>query len=133
MSLKLNPQEHQTLWDAAKQEQPSVISADELATTLPMPASLGCGGNQEIELQPGVELCLFDRTYHHKTTVSIHESPHLVQFMVYLTGTADSGDFVYQNADRGYIGGSGIQRPLQTCFPQGQRLDRKSTRLNSSH
>ncbi|MGD1896968.1 MAG: hypothetical protein ACFB16_08450 [Phormidesmis sp.] len=80
-----------------------------------MPAELGSGFVRDVALQPGMELCIFDRVYQ-DITYRFPESQHPVQFMVLLSGVVDSGDFLYQDANWGYIGGSGIQHPVSSFF-----------------
>ncbi|MEO1341103.1 MAG: AraC family transcriptional regulator, partial [Cyanobacteria bacterium J06635_13] len=124
MSLEITLQDHGELWAEAEQRLPPIVSADGLEIAYPMPPLLGDGYDRQIEIQPDVELCVFDGIYRQDVVLCIPENRHLVQFVVNLSGTVDSGEFGYRNAYRGYIGGSGIQQPIQTFIPQGQRLTR---------
>lgn len=119
MSLDLTAQEVDAIWTEAEQQCPPKISLDRLETIYTVPPLLGYGYHREMELHPGLELCIFNEAYNDLTWRS-PESQHLVQFNVHLSGVADSGDFVLLNAEQSYIGGSGIQRSFQTFTPQSQ-------------
>ncbi|MEM9804583.1 MAG: AraC family transcriptional regulator [Cyanobacteria bacterium P01_D01_bin.56] len=116
MVLELSQSAESALWEETEQQFKPVTSADGLETVCKVPPKLGKGHDREVSLQPGVELCIFDRTYQ-DIAIHIPENQHPVQFMVYLSGVADSGDFIYQDANLGYVGGSGIQSPVRTIFP----------------
>ena len=122
MSLELTVQDEDELWEAAEQQRPPVVSDDGLETIYRMPPQLGNGYSREVKLQSGAELCVFDSAYHEQVILRTPENQHLVQFVVHLSGTADSGDSAYHNSTRGYIGGSGIQRPIRTTIFEGERL-----------
>ncbi|MEM1242552.1 MAG: AraC family transcriptional regulator [Cyanobacteria bacterium P01_H01_bin.26] len=119
MALELSQSANDALWTENRQQVKPLTSADGLETICKVSPQLGKGYEREVFLQPGVELCIFDRTYQ-DVAIDIPENQHPVQFMVYLSGVANSGDFIYQDANWGYVGGSGIQRPVQTVFPGGQ-------------
>lgn len=110
MSLNLTVQEENEIWIEAEQHCPPVVSIDRLETISTVPSQLGSGYSREIELCPGLELSIFHQTYPRGFTYQGVEHPHLVQFMVHLSGIVDSGSFLYQDATQSYIGGSGIQR-----------------------
>jgi AraC-like DNA-binding protein len=69
-----------------------------------------------MELCPGLELAIFHKTYPRGFTYRGVEQPHLVQFVVYLSGVVDSRDFLYIDAAHSYIGGSGIQRAVVDVY-----------------
>jgi AraC-like DNA-binding protein len=112
MSLDLTAQEVDEIWLEAEQHCPPVTSIDRLETIRAVPSQLGNGYYRDIELCPGLELSIFHETYPRGFTYRGVEHPHLVQFMVHLSGVVDSGDFLYQDAAHSYIGGSGIQRAV---------------------
>lgn len=115
MSFDFSLQEWSALWDEAEQQTAPVTSPDRLETLYRVPLLLGSGYERKIELQPGMELLIFNYTYR-DFALQIPENQHLVQFMTHLSGVTDSGDFLYQDAHHGYIGGSGIQRPVTSFF-----------------
>ncbi|ESA35150.1 transcriptional family [Leptolyngbya sp. Heron Island J] len=108
MSLDLTIQEAEQLYAEAQQHCPPVTSVDQIEIIYPEPSKLGSGYNREMELCPGLELCIMDITSH-DLTVRVPENNHLVQFSVLLSGTCDSGDHLQLNAHQSYVGGSGIQ------------------------
>ncbi|MEM9503255.1 MAG: AraC family transcriptional regulator [Cyanobacteria bacterium P01_E01_bin.43] len=109
MSLDLTAKEVDNIWAEAEQRCPPTTSADGLEAIYTMPSPLGHGYHREIELCSGLELAIFHETYPDGFIYRGVENPHLVQFMVHLSGVVDSGSFLYQDADHSYIGGSGIQ------------------------
>ncbi|MCU0565698.1 MAG: AraC family transcriptional regulator [Oculatellaceae cyanobacterium Prado106] len=109
MSLDLTAQDVDAIWMEAEQHCPPATSSDRLETIRTVPSQLGRGYIREIELCPGLELAIFHETYAGDLVFRDVEHPHLVQFMVHLSGVVDSGDFLYQDATQSYIGGSGIQ------------------------
>lgn len=115
MSLDLSAQDYDQIWVEAEQHCPPVTSSDRLETIRTVPSQLGRGYIREMELYPGLELAIFHETYAEDLSLRGAEHPHLVQFMVHLSGTVDSGDFLYQDATQSYIGGSGVQ-PAVTNF-----------------
>ncbi|NJM98384.1 MAG: helix-turn-helix transcriptional regulator [Phormidesmis sp. RL_2_1] len=120
MSIDLNLADFAALWTEAEQQHAPVTSIDRLETIYTVPPKIGNGYQREMRLQPGIDLCIFNRTYR-DVRLHLPESQHLVQFMVNLTGIIDSGDFLYQDSEWGYIGGSGIQRPVASFFSRSQR------------
>lgn len=112
MSLDLTAQEVAAIWMEAEQHCPPATSIDRLETIRPVPSALGHGYYREMELWPGLELAIFHETYPEGLTYRGMEHPHLVQFMVHLSGVVDSGSFLYQDATHSYIGGSGIQQAV---------------------
>jgi len=110
MSLDLTAQEVDEIWMEAEQLCPPATSIDRLETIRTIPSQLGYGYYRDMELCPGLELSIFHETYPKGFTCRGEEHPHLVQFMVHLSGVVDSGDFLYQDAAHSYIGGSGIQQ-----------------------
>jgi AraC-like DNA-binding protein len=112
MSLDLTAQEVDATWQEAEQHSPPATSIDRLETIHTVPSQLGHGYQREMELYPGLELSIFHETYPRGFTYRGVEHPHLVQFMVHLSGVVDSGDFLYQDAAHSYIGGSGMQRAV---------------------
>ncbi|MBE7384257.1 MAG: helix-turn-helix transcriptional regulator [Leptolyngbya sp. SIO1E4] len=119
MVFELSQSASDALWLETHQQFMPVTSADGLETISKIPPQLGKGYEREVALQPGVELHIFDSTYQ-DIAIHIPENQHPVQFMVYVSGVADSGDFIYQDANWGYVGGSGIQTPVRTFFPGAQ-------------
>ncbi|WP_275332633.1 helix-turn-helix transcriptional regulator [Nodosilinea sp. PGN35] len=109
MGLNLTNQEVDTICQAADRLCPPATSIDRLEAIHMVPSPLGHGYNRTMELSPGLELAIFNETYHREVTFRGVEHRHLVQFMVHLSGAVDSGDFLYQDATQSYIGGSGIQ------------------------
>ncbi|NJR51917.1 MAG: hypothetical protein HC780_22410 [Leptolyngbyaceae cyanobacterium CSU_1_3] len=116
MSLDLTIEEMDDMFLEAEQQCPPATSIDRLETIYTMPPPLGSGYHRDMELHPGLELSIFNATYH-DVTVRVPENEHLVQFMVHLSGVIDSGDFLYQDANQSYIGGSGIQRAVAAFNP----------------
>ncbi|MEM9903699.1 MAG: AraC family transcriptional regulator [Cyanobacteria bacterium P01_D01_bin.44] len=114
MSLDLTLQDLDALEEAEQQATP-VASPDSAEAIYTVPPQIGSGYHREIELQPGMELRIFNYTYR-DVALRIPEDQHLVQFIVHLSGVADSGDLVYQDAYHSYIGGSGIQRSVTSFF-----------------
>jgi AraC-like DNA-binding protein len=121
MSLDLTAQEVDVIWAEAEQHCPPATSIDRLETIRTMPSQLGRGYCREMELYPGLELCIFNETYS-DLTIHATENQHLVQFKVQLSGIEDSGDYMLINAQQSYIGGSGIQPCLTVFIPRSQPL-----------
>jgi len=99
-----------------KQHCPPATSIDHLETIYTVPPQLGSGYSRTIELYPGLELFIFNRTFRN-LTVSVPENRHPLQFMVALSGVCDSGDFVLIDPEHSYVGGSGIQRSYRVFHP----------------
>ncbi|MEO0537513.1 MAG: AraC family transcriptional regulator [Cyanobacteria bacterium P01_A01_bin.123] len=122
MSLDLTTRDIDAIAAEAEQYCPPVTSVDQLETTYTEPPKLGSGHTREIELCPGLELSIFDFVRHDLTErVSVNE--HLVQFVAFLSGTIDSGDYLggddlQISARQGYVGGSGIQPRHFVRFPR---------------
>ncbi|MGF1518490.1 MAG: helix-turn-helix transcriptional regulator [Nodosilinea sp.] len=112
MSLDLTVCDVDTIWAEAEQHCPPATSIDRLETIRTVPPQLGQGYQREMELCPGLDLAIFHETYPQGLTFRGRENPHLVQFMVHLSGVVDSGSFLYQDANHSYIGGSGMQRAV---------------------
>ena len=112
MSLDLTAKELDAIWADAGQQSPPAMSTDGLETICTLPSQLGYGYLRQIELCPGLELTIFHETYPEGFIYRGVENPHLVQFMVHLSGVIDSGSFLYQDSNYSYIGGSGIQRAV---------------------
>lgn len=121
MSFDLTAQAEAEIWAEAERQRPPVTSIDRLETLYSVPPLLGSGYHREIELYPGLDLCIFRETYC-DLTIQALENRHLVQFKVHLSGVEDSGDHVLINAAQSYIGGSGIQRSLTVFIPRLQPL-----------
>jgi AraC-like DNA-binding protein len=119
MSLDLTVQEFDEIWLEAEQQCPPVTSLDCLETLCTMPPQLGSGCSREIELYPGLDLCIFNETYD-DLTIRAPENEHVVQCKMHLSGVEDSGDHMLINAAQSYIGGSGIQRSLTVFLPKLQ-------------
>jgi len=122
MSLDLTDHELDEIWTEAGQHYPPATSIDRVETIYSASSSLGSIYSREIELCPGLELCIQHSTYHEDLTVKGSENEHLVQFAVLLSGVADAGSHVLINAEQSYIGGSGIQPRHQCFYPQAQPL-----------
>jgi AraC-like DNA-binding protein len=115
MSRYLTAQEHDEIWLEAKQHCPPATSIDRVETIYSASSSLGSVYFREIELYPGLELCIQHATHYENLIVQSLENEHLVQFQVWLSGVADAGDHMSIDAEQSYIGGSGIQ-PSHQCF-----------------
>ena len=122
MSLDLTAREVDTLCAEAEQHCPPTTSPDGLETIYSLPSLIGHGYTREIELCSGLELSIFHQTLPDGLIYRGVEGPHLVQFMVYLSGVVDSGSFLYQDADHSYIGGSGIQQAFTGIYAANQPL-----------
>lgn len=122
MSLALTAPEVDALHEETEQHRPPTISSDGLEAVYSLPSLLGHGYSREIELCPGLDLEIFHHTLSDEFVYRGIESPHLVQFMVHLSGVVDSGSALYQDADYSYIGGSGIQRATTTIHAHTQPL-----------
>jgi AraC-like DNA-binding protein len=116
MSLNLTVQEQAAIKAEFEQHCPPAISIDHLETIYTVPPQLGSGYSRAIELYPGLELCIFNRTFQN-LTVLVPENRHPLQFMVALSGVFDSGDFLLIDPERSYVGGSGIQRSHRVFHP----------------
>lgn len=119
MSLDLTLEAFDEIWAEAEQQCAPVTTIDGLEMIYTVPASLGQGYNRAINLMPGFHLNIFHETFA-DVTIRSSEQEHLVQFIVNLSGVADSGDLVLINTAQGYIGGSGIQRNHVNYYPQSQ-------------
>ncbi|WP_051038425.1 hypothetical protein [Gloeocapsa sp. PCC 7428] len=119
MSLELTEQAEAEIWAEAEQHCPPANSSDRLETIYTVPPLLGPAYYHIIELYPGLELFIFNKTYRDLTVCGL-EKDHLVQFKVQLSGVEDSGDHVLINAAQSYVGGSRIQRSLTVFSPQSQ-------------
>lgn len=119
MSLDLTEQDVAAIWAEAEQRCPPTTSIDHLETISTVPSRLGSGYLREIELYPGLELCIYSTAYH-ELTKRVPSNEHPVQFAVCLSGVADGGDLVLIDAEKSYVGGSGIQRSFQSFTPQSQ-------------
>lgn len=119
MSLDLTTQEVNAIWAEAEQHFPPVTSINRLESVRTVPFQLGSGYNRVIELCPGFDLCIFNKT-HRDLTLRVPENRHPVQFRVLLSGVSDSGDFLLIDAAQSYVGGSGIQRSHRVFTPQSQ-------------
>ncbi|NEP58615.1 MAG: helix-turn-helix transcriptional regulator [Symploca sp. SIO2G7] len=120
MSLDLAWQEINDLWAETSQQPPLVTSIGQLETLYTLPPQMGNGYERVIKLQPGVELCIFDRIFR-DLTLRMPENQHPVQFIVYLSGITDSIGCPRIDSNWGCISGSGIQRPFTSFFPESQR------------
>ena len=115
MSINLTTREVDEIWAEAEQHYPPTVSSDRVETIYTEPPTLGSGYEREIELCAGLDLCITDRVPH-DLTERVPENEHLVQFIAYLSGVVDSGDYLsgdYLRIDsnQSYIGSSGIQPP----------------------
>ena len=120
MSLDLTWQEACALWAEAAQQSPPVTSIDRLETLYPLPPQVGSGHHRVIQLQPGVELLIFNCTFR-DVTIRMPENQHPVQFAVHLSGIVDGVGCPRLDPNWGYIGSSGVQRPWTSFFPELQR------------
>jgi AraC-like DNA-binding protein len=112
MSLDLTAQDVDEIWLESEQHCLPATSIDRLETIRTVPSQLGYGYYREMELCPGLDLAIFHETYPKGLIFRGIEHPHLVQFMMHLSGVIDSGSFLYQDATHSYIGGSGIQQSV---------------------
>ncbi|NEQ24157.1 MAG: helix-turn-helix transcriptional regulator [Microcoleus sp. SIO2G3] len=122
MSRYLTDRELDEIWTEAGQRCPPATSIDRVETIYSASSSLGSVYSREMELYPGLELCIHHDTYHEDLTVKVSENEHLVQFQGLLSGVSDGGDLVQIDAEQSYIGGSGIQPSFQCFYPQAQPL-----------
>lgn len=120
MGLELTTQEISSIWQEAEQQCPPATSIDRLETLYTVPAPLGSGHCRAIELFPGLELCIINKTSPDLTR-QVPENDHPVQFAAYLSGVYDSGDLVLINSEQGYIGGSGVQPGHRVYSPSAHR------------
>ena len=114
MSLDLTSQEVDAIWAETEQHCPPATSIDRLETIYTIPWQLGSGYTREVDLCPGLDLRILNKTSH-DLTERFSENEHPVQFAAYLSGVFDCGDFVRIDAEQSYIGGSGIQ-PCHAVF-----------------
>jgi len=120
MGLDLTSQEVNAIWAETEHHCPPATSIDRLETIYTVPHALGSGYKREIELCPGLELCIFNKISC-DLTQRVPENEHPVQFAAYLSGIFDSGDFVRIDAEHSYIGGSGIQPSHAVYSPRSHR------------
>lgn len=119
--LNLTAQDKKDIWAEALSKYPPISSADGLEARCKMPSVLGTGYHNEIKLAPGLSLNIFEKTYH-DVILRTPENQHLVQVEILLSGIIDSGDFLCQNAQRSYVGGSGIQPSFTSFYPKSQPI-----------
>jgi AraC-like DNA-binding protein len=122
MSRYLTAHEYDEIWLEVEQHCPPATSIDRAETIYSLSSTLGSFYNREIELYPGLDLCIQHITHHQDLTVKVSENEHLVQFLVLLSGVVDAPDHVLMNAEQSYIGGSGIQPGHQYFLTQNQPL-----------
>lgn len=79
MGLDLTAQEIEEIWVEAEQQCPPVTSIERLETIYSVPTLLGSGYRRQIDLYPGLELCIFNETYC-DLIAQVTENEHLVQF-----------------------------------------------------
>ena len=120
MSLDLTIQEADEIFAEAEQHCPLETLIDHVETIFTVPSKLGSGYGREIELCPGLELCIINASYY-DLVVRYPENEHLVQFSAFLAGLCDSGAHLQVNANQGYIGGSGIQPSHFVRLPKAHR------------
>ena len=123
MTLDLTIQEVDEIWMATEQQCPSVTSIDRLETICTVPSLLGSGYHREMELYPGLDLCIFNATYNDLTFRGV-ENRHLVQFMVHLSGIIDSGHFLYLDSScetPSWCGRSLAATPVKAVFCYADR------------
>ncbi len=118
--VDLTTQEVNAIWQAAEQQCPPAISIDRLEAIHTVPSPLGCGHHREMELCPGLDLCIIDQTAR-AMTEHVPENQHPVQFAAYLSGIFDSGDHLQLSAEQSYVGGSGIQPRHYIASPRSHR------------
>ena len=121
MGLDLTWQEANDLWAEAAQQSPFMTSTDGLEIIQSLPPQIGSGYNRIIELQPEMELHIFNGTFQ-DFTLRMPENQHPVQFTVYLSGTVEGLNSPSMNKDLGLISGSGMQRPWAAFFSGSQSL-----------
>lgn len=120
MSLDLTDAELDEIYAEAEQHCPPVSSADGLESIHTLPTQLGYGYSRKIDLCSGLELVIFYEIYPDGFIYRGVENAHPVQFMVHLSGTVDSGSFLYQDSSHSYIGGSGIQPAVSNWHSANQ-------------
>jgi hypothetical protein len=119
MTLELTAQVEAELWQETEEQYPPVTSLDRVETVYTVPPLMGCGTERRSELYPDLELCIYNQTLY-DVRRQVLEEPHPVQFMVHLSGVSDSGDLPWIDAQRCYVGGSGIQQGYFVFVPQSQ-------------
>ncbi|MEO0539040.1 MAG: AraC family transcriptional regulator [Cyanobacteria bacterium P01_A01_bin.123] len=120
MSLELTGAKLDKIYAEAEQHCPPVSSADGVESIHTLPAQLGYGYSRKIELCSGLELSIFYEIYPDGFIYRGVENAHPIQFMVHLSGTVDSGSFLYQDSNHSYIGGSGIQPAVSNWHSANQ-------------
>lgn len=104
----------------AEQHCPPATSIDRLETIRSVPASLGSGYLRQIDLSPGLHLCIYHETYNN-LTIWEPEHQHLIQFMVSVSGVIDNTTrSMVTNAEQSYVGGSGIQQGCRLSMFRSQ-------------
>ncbi|MEM7061855.1 MAG: AraC family transcriptional regulator [Cyanobacteria bacterium P01_B01_bin.77] len=119
--LNLTAREKYEIWAEAISDCPPVRPADDSEIHFMLPTKLGTGHHRALRLAPGIELNVFEATYR-DLCLRNPENQHLVQFEVLLSGAIDSGDFLYQDRQHGYVGGSGIQPAFMSFYAQSQTI-----------
>ena len=119
MTLDLTLNEAEILWAEALKQSPSVTSNDCLETIVTFPPQMGHGYMRAIYLQPGLELHIFNGTFHN-VMLHIPEKPHPGQFIVQLSGSVNNTGCPSLDAKWGCVSGSGIQRPWTSFWSESQ-------------
>lgn len=119
MALRLSAQNKADIWAESNVICPPQFSEDGTELKFTMPEKLGAGYHRKIKLCPGMELNIFHKTYR-DIVVDMPENHHPVQFEIFLSGVVDSGEFLYQSAQQGYVGGSGIQPEFRSLYSSDQ-------------
>ncbi|MEM6449191.1 MAG: AraC family transcriptional regulator [Cyanobacteria bacterium P01_D01_bin.105] len=122
MALELTWQDAHELWTEAAQEQPMTVSTDGFEIIQATPSAIGHGVSRTLKLQPGVELTIFNCTFHQDLMIRLPEKLHPIQFMTVLSGVVKSTEVSYINADVGLLSGSGMQRSSVSAFSMEQPL-----------
>lgn len=83
----------------------------------------GQGYVWEMELLPGVTLTGFDHEFWEELAIASPPHPHLIQFMILLSGNCDGNDLhPIISHQRGYLSGSGISPGYLEHKRSGERL-----------
>ena len=117
MSLDLTLQEADEISAEAEQYCPPTTSIDHIETIYIEPTQLGSGYSRVIELCPGLDLCIMDIASY-DLTVRMPENKHLIQFLAFLSGLYDCGNYLQVSAKYSYIGGSGVQPSHSVLMPK---------------
>jgi AraC-like DNA-binding protein len=122
MSLILNQDDWDELWQQAPQPQLNNLVLDDFETLEGVPEYLGRGYSRYMELSPGVYLNFSDHEYHRDLVVKTSAHDHPFQMMIVLSGSFYNDIHPTFNKTRSYFSGSGISPAYTDKFQIGRRL-----------